>query len=555
MVAAAGMMVIALVSAIGPARLSAQVQVPRDPAAGLQTVGSGVIRGRVMRGEDNQPLRGARVWLRAEGLRNAPSTTTDATGRFELSAIPEGEFILSAAKVGYVTVELGETSSGQGGVPLALARGETVERIDITLRRGGAVAGSVIDEGGEPVVGAIVRVLRQRYVQGRRRFVAAFDADWTDDRGMFRLYGIAPGRYVLNVTVARPLRADVAPEIGMLNSLPTLGSISFFYPGATTAAQAQLLDVRAGEELNGLVVTYASPRLATISGTIRMGDGQVPPGRLSAAVAQPLPFTSGLQSSSVVVKTDGSFSIPDLPPGPYMLTANVFPQDGHEAESMVTLNGADLHVPLVLGRAPVATGRVTFGGATPPPSAARIVQFVNENPDSPVGYRGAQMRADWTFEAAGIFGRNRIKIQPPAGWRLAGIRQGDADITDAVLDFSAGDISGIDIALTNRLAQALIVVKDRNGREIRNATVVLFAEDRAKWGPDSRFVGTARADRTGRIVSQTLPPGQYLVAAVTNLEPGDEMDPAVLERLRSEAAPVTLRDGEAVSVEVVSSEL
>jgi len=198
---------------------------------------------------------------------------------------------------------------------------------------------------------------------------------------------------------------------------------------------------------------------------------------------------------------------------------------------------------------------VTFGGATPPTATSRIVQFVNENPDAPVGIRGAQMRGDWTFEATGIFGRNKIRVQPPAGWRLAGIRLGDADMTDAVLDFGAGDISGIEVALTNRLAEAAIAVNDRSGRQTRDATVVLFAVDRGRWTPDSRFVGTARADRTGRYVSRTLPPGQYYVAAVTNLEPGDEMDPAVLEKLVPTAASVSLRDGEAAKVEVTAGEL
>ena len=239
-----------------------------------------------------------------------------------------------------------------------------------------------------------------------------------------------------------------------------------------------------------------------------------------------------------------------------MLVANTVPREGLEAESIVMLDGTDIHVPITLGRSPVARGRVTFGGAAPPPTPpARVVQFVNENPDAPVGYRGVQLRADWTFETPGTFGRNKMRIQPPPGWRLAGIRIGGTDITDTVLDFSAGDISGIEVVLTNRLAEATVVVKDRAGRATRDATVVLFAEDRAKWGADSRFVGTVRADRTGRFVSRTLPPGQYHVAAVTNLEPGDEMDPAVLERLRPNAGSVSLRDGESTTIEVTAAEL
>lgn len=145
--------------------------------------------------------------------------------------------------------------------------------------------------------------------------------------------------------------------------------------------------------------------------------------------------------------------------------------------------------------------------------------------------------------------------QPPRGWRLAIIRVGDADLTDAVLDFEAGDISGIEIALTNRLAEAAVVVKDRSGRDTRDATVVLFAEDRAKWGPDSRFVAAIRPDASGRFIARTLPPGRYHATAVQYLEPGDEMDPAVLERLQRSAASVVLREGETVAIELPTVEL
>ena len=221
------------------------------------------------------------------------------------------------------------------------------------------------------------------------------------------------------------------------------------------------------------------------------------------------------------------------------------------------LAGTDLHVPLVLGRSPVARGRVTFGGATPPsPPTANVIQFVDENPEvGAVGSRGAQIRSDWTFEASDTFGRRKIRVQPPRGWRLASIRVGDADLTDAVFDFEAGDISGIEIALTNRLAEAAVVVKDRGGRDTRAATVVMFAEDRAKWGPDSRFVAAIRADASGRFIARTLPPGRYHAAAVEGLEPGDEMDPAVMERLQRSAASVVLREGETVAIELSSVEL
>jgi hypothetical protein len=45
-----------------------------------------------------------------------------------------------------------------------------------------------------------------------------------------------------------------------------------------------------------------------------------------------------------------------------------------------------------------------------------------------------------------------------------------------------------------------------------------------------------------------LPPGRYLAAAIDYLEAGAARDPAVLERLRSAAVPVTLGEGESTTI-------
>ena len=129
-----------------------------------------------------------------------------------------------------------------------------------------------------------------------------------------------------------------------------------------------------------------------------------------------------------------------------------------------------------------------------------------------------------------------------------------ADVTDAVFDFDAGDVSGLEVRLTDRLTEASIAVKDQSGRDTADAAVIVFAEDRAKWGPESRFVAAARLNRSGRFVVSGLPPGRYRAVARSNYEPGEETDPAVLEKLYPSATALVLEAGQQTAVELTVSD-
>src|SRR6185295_12856636 len=74
--------------------------------------------------------------------------------------------------------------------------------------------------------------------------------------------------------------------------------------------------------------------------------------------------------------------------------------------------------------------------------------------------------------------------------------------------------------------------------------IIVFARDRAFWTPSTRRSVMARPDSTGKYSIKNLPPGDYLVVAVTDVEYGDWWNPALLERLSPTAAPVTLAEGE-----------
>ena len=122
-------------------------------------------------------------------------------------------------------------------MPFSPAQTVTVvarQRIDVAfvLRRGGAIAGRLFDEFGDPVAGAQVQVLRARFERGRRQLAPAGVSDQTDDTGAFRVYAIPPGDYYLGAT----LRAVAAPSVTRRLIAHFLGSaprnIDGMIPGA-----------------------------------------------------------------------------------------------------------------------------------------------------------------------------------------------------------------------------------------------------------------------------------------------------------------------------------
>jgi hypothetical protein len=51
----------------------------------------------------------------------------------------------------------------------------------------------------------------------------------------------------------------------------------------------------------------------------------------------------------------------------------------------------------------------------------------------------------------------------------------------------------------------------------------------------------------GTFTIKGLPPGEYLLGAVLDLEPGEWNDPSVLEELVKSSAKISLREGETIT--------
>ena len=105
-------------------------------------------------------------------------------------------------------------SDGQVGTAatarsVSLRDGQTANSIDITMVRGSAIAGTIVDEFGEPVQGVELSALQVQVIAGRRRAlrVSTLGTYKTDDRGQYRLFGLTPGTSSCGRKCGTPRRA------------------------------------------------------------------------------------------------------------------------------------------------------------------------------------------------------------------------------------------------------------------------------------------------------------------------------------------------------------
>lgn len=144
---------------------------------------------------------------------------------------------------------------------------------------------------------------------------------------------------------------------------------------------------------------------------------------------------------------------------------------------------------------------------------------------------------DGTFELTGLAGVVDITTDAPFPLKHILLR------TTAVptrLDVTAGDVTGIDVVLTQAVNVLEGRVRDGGSAAAADATVIVFAEDPERRY--RRYIGRARA-LDGRYSVRGLADGDYLAVAVTALESGEESNPETLTVLASRATRVRLEDG------------
>ena len=425
------------------AALIVQAQAPARDSRPAVSLATGTIAGVVVSDEaDPRPLRRARVVLNGQGMDTPRMVITADDGSFAFDRVAPGRVTVGAAKDGYVAMNYGSTRTGRPGTGIPIAERQSV-RITLRLPRGAVLTGTVTDVDGLPAQGIAVTALTRRYLgqQGEARYVYAVTTPapvLTDDRGIYRIYGLPAGEYL--VAAQSPARqAGLAPELRTLSrgvvSDRSLVMAQAFHPGVTDVALASRLTLRAGEERGGIDLVLQYVPLATVSGVVAMPADSQPP---IVTLQRSNSVAGAAQGRSARADAEGRFTLAGIAPGEYTMFAIANATPGwFFASGDVTVDGED-QTNVALSMAPAltiagrlafesATGRVPFGGAAAMPDAAIKIPFPLSPPatapgavaagDSPRKRRPV-LRGQPRAGHASIFQWRRPAGHPDADWRL-----------------------------------------------------------------------------------------------------------------------------------------
>lgn len=541
------------------------------------------IEGRVVTtGDMPQPIRGAIVTLTGSGLPGGRTRITDAEGQFVFAGLPPGRFALSGQKPAFLPGEYGATRPGGQGIPLQVTDGEPLTDVTLYLSRGAVITGAVRDPAGEPMPEMTV---------GAFALPAPDEPQWlklvqhtsTDDRGVYRLFGLHPGRYVVASLERTGRTRDVAsfPSSAideMLRELAT-GRRTFstagepaapesthtyapvFYPGTASPDAATILSLEAGAERTDADFVVTLTRTATIEGTLIDNGIRAKPLIINMAGHALEPTTGNAPTYSQEQTGTGlTFRYTGIVPGRYIITAESSEVGAAYARTEVTVTGDDVTgVTMVMQPTLTLRGRVVFDGqALPPPESPASVRLVAEvtrgagagavsstrigNVRIPPG----RINPDWTFEIGGLL-PDDYRLLASAGrqsgwWPRSAIVNG-VDVLDRPLHVAEGDLTGAVITFSDRRTTLSGTVLDQADEPAPAYFMAVFPSDSSLWQPRGRRIHLARTGTDGRWIVEGLPPGDYLVAALSDASLSDLDDADFLATLAMQAVPVTLTEG------------
>jgi uncharacterized surface anchored protein len=467
------------------------------------------ITGKVL-GPDGKPVAGALVSLRTGGGEaRSPSTTTDDSGTFTFADLAPGEYFLSAWKGGYVFQSFGGTdgAGSTSSAPIRIERGDEAVTVTIPLHKGGVITGKVTDERGDPVVGATMQVSTKEQAMtllaGPLRLLQFF----TDDRGMYRVYGLPTGKYVVAVDPKGFSLAGGGPDAPVT-----------YYPGVMAKDEAQEVEVTAGSESGEINFKLSSSRkMAKVFGqVVRRSDGS--PVTNSAILI----FKENDMSTQqmLLLGAEGRYEFKNLPAGNY--TIFVSTQEARLAErtvSRVTLASEPVEMMIEVDEAAEIAGQCELEGGRKVDSVQGLTVVAMIEADQLSQYTG-RVNPDGSFALARLpSGSYRLVLRAEKSkYYLKRIVYEDIDITDEVLPVESGaKLGGVRVILSDASGTVRGTVLDRTGAAVAGATVSVVPRD-PEFRRSARYTRTGLSDHQGSFVIEGIAPGKYRVLAVRDVK-------------------------------------
>lgn len=477
---------------------------------------------------NNQPLPGVTVALESGGMtgviqtsqRRPISAKTDADGRYRLSGIAAGQYLISPHALAYVLPT--DAMTGRAGKSLNLNDGEQIENIDFALVKGGVIAGRITDYLDRPVIAQRV-TLRRAGTDSRLASMQVFPSNFymfeTDDRGMYRLYGLPAGRYTLSVGEGGEQNMIRSGRAG--NYYPRT-----FYPDARDEKAAKVIEVTEGGEVTDINIKLSKTE-KSYEAKGRVIDATTGTPLVGVTIAyRPVGnepgFTGAIGMTQERTNAQGEFTLQGLMSGKY--AATMLPReaasDYYSDPITFDMQESDTEgLEIKAYRGASISGVVVIEGTTDPAILKQVMNVrVSAYPEAPA-----------SSQQMPIFGSPQ-GTNPDGTFRTTGIRPGkirlmaNASMMNAPLMMSHFERDGVQIPPSLEITAGeqitgIKVVMAYGSGVIRGQVVVV----NGTLSPDVQYMvsavqvnaairtGARRAqvDARGKFILEGLMPGEY----------------------------------------------
>ena len=434
-----------------------------------------------------KPAPGVVVGLRVNQPEQSSTfrATTDEDGRYRITNVPAGIYQVAPAAPAYVIADINKVR----GQNLVISEGDNITGIDFDLVRGGVITGKVTDADGRPVVEEEVSLLAADY---QRMGPSHVRGDFrTDDRGIYRMFGLRPGRYKVSIgeeslSVLRGHRSG--------RTIPIT-----FYPDVADAAKATIVEVDEGTEATNIDITLArAPRTFSVSGRVVDRETDKPitnvPISLMKTVIIDAQGSSGFGGTTDVrTNPDGEFTLEKLPAGKYSVSIQPPPESN--------LRPGEVDFDLVDEDVTGLVIKVASGASL---SGTVVLERTREGNN--VGSAPAWLSVNWRNEVAGSsYSSNQsTQIKPDGSFYVGGLTAGTASFSVGAWS-QFGDAKPIPVLRVERDG-----VVQPNGIQIQNGEHITGIRIVAAYSSGS-IRGAVKLE------NGTLPPSGHLVVSVAKV--------------------------------------
>lgn len=349
-------------------------------------------------------------------------TKTDSAGRYQLRNLPAGKLVIAPQAPAFIVNNKPENETGGSEIEVSLDEDETLKNVNFALTRGGVITGRITAEDGRPVIAqnvtlSIAPTEGENGHPGIPAHIVRSESVRTDDRGIYRIFGLEPGRYLISCG-RNTEAAEMEFAFGNQNSFYE----RIYYPAAIEAAQAGVIEVTPGSETGNVDI-----RLGKLLHGFRVS------GHISSSTNVPVKrafLTVSLTKDGAKVKSisygisdeNGDFNISGLQSGTYVLTAMNISVMGMEQDLIVPETKFEVADADVTGleikakRGLSVSGTVMIENTSNDPLPFRasdlniVVTVATEGRDDP-NFAQASVKPDGSFTASGLQpGRVRFQL-------------------------------------------------------------------------------------------------------------------------------------------------